>query len=262
VWWTKAIYEGPLKSFCIPGLNCHACPMAILTCPIGSLQHFSAIHQIPWLLLGYLALIGVFFGRAACGWICPFGLIQDWMHKLKTHKFHIPKILTYSKWLILPVLALILPYFTGVHWFSKLCPYGGLIGALPWAIWNPINPVFEEPVIEPGSFGIWFWIKMAILAGYLIWFVLAKRPFCRTTCPLGAIWSLFNKISLLKIEVASKCPGCEFCQGLCPMDLEVNKEAESGNCIKCLDCTACKHVDFKFTFGYGFTKLPASKGKS
>ena len=254
VWWTKQIYEGPMKSFCVPGLNCHACPMALLSCPIGIIQHFAAIHQFPFMVLGYLALIGIIFGRAACGWICPFGWIQDMMYKIKSRKFGIPKVLNKLKWVLLPVLVVALPYITGDHWFSRLCPYGGLIGAIPWSVWNPTHPVFEEPIIEPGSFGFMFWVKIVILAGFLIWFVLATRPFCRTVCPLGAIFSLFNRISLLKLEISAKCAGCESCKSLCPMGLEVRKEVESENCIMCLDCTACNYVKAKFSMRYDFVE--------
>ena len=252
---TKTLYDGPLRSVCIPGLNCHSCPGAVLACPIGIMQHMIAIHSWPLYVMGYLALIGLFVGRAACGWICPFGWVQDMMHKIKSKKFHVPKWMHHIKWLSLLLLVIILPYYTGVHWFSKLCPYGGLIGALPWALWNPIHPVFEVPVIEPGSFGTFFWIKMTILAGSLIWFVLAKRPFCKVFCPLGLIFSWFNKISLLKIEVPQEhCSECQKCTPECPTDLNPNTDVEKESCIKCLDCTACGHIEAKFAWRYDFTK--------
>ncbi|MFH1941436.1 MAG: hypothetical protein ABIL68_04970 [bacterium] len=66
---TKTIYDGPLKAGCVPFLNCHACPFAVSSCPIGMLQHFAAIRKLPFLLLGFLGVIGITFGRAACGWL-------------------------------------------------------------------------------------------------------------------------------------------------------------------------------------------------
>ncbi len=254
--WTKGIYEGPLRSVCIPGLNCHSCPFAVLSCPIGIIQHHAAIHLFPFYVLGYLALIGILFGRAACGWICPFGWMQDAMYKIRTKlKFGIPRWLNHFKWVSLLLLTVILPYITAVHWFSKLCPYGALIGAIPWSIWNPMHPVLEEPVIEPGSFGIWLWIKIVILVGFLIWFVLAKRPFCRVVCPMGLMFSWFNKISLLKIEAEkSHCSNCKLCNDLCPVDLDVINEVDTANCIKCLDCTACDRIHAKFSLDYGWYK--------
>ena len=62
-----------LKGIPCPGMNCYACPAATFACPIGSLQHFAVIRQIPIYLLGVLSLIGILVGRLACGWTCPFG---------------------------------------------------------------------------------------------------------------------------------------------------------------------------------------------
>ena len=150
---TKQIYDGPLKQTCFPGLNCHACPTALTSCPIGILQHFSAIGKTPFFLLGFLGAIGMTFGRAVCGWVCPFGWIQDHVFKIKTRKMGIPAFLKQGKYVSLIVLAIVLPYLTDTHWFSRICPWGTLSAGIPWVIWNPINPTFAMPVIEPGMVG-------------------------------------------------------------------------------------------------------------
>src|SRR5512137_871908 len=92
---SKEIYDGPLKQACFPGLNCHACPTAVSACPIGILQHFSAIGRIPFALVGFLGVIGMVFGRSVCGWLCPFGWIQDQTYKIKSKKFSIHPALKY-----------------------------------------------------------------------------------------------------------------------------------------------------------------------
>lgn len=107
---TKQFYDGPLKQTCFPGLNCHACPTALTACPIGILQHFSAIGKIPFFLLGVLGAIGMAFARAVCGWVCPLGWIQDQLFRIKTRKMGIPTFLKQGKYVSLVVLALILPY--------------------------------------------------------------------------------------------------------------------------------------------------------
>lgn len=246
--YTRLPYDGPLKGVCIPFLNCHACPLAVFSCPIGILQYFMAIHRFPFFLLGFFIIIGLTVGRAACGWLCPFGLIQDLMFKIKIPKRPIPKFLNYGKYITLFILVLILPYFTAEHWFSKLCPYGALIAGLPWVAWNPINPDFESPTIEPDAIGLMYYLKLVILGFFLVWFILSRRPFCRTICPLGAIWALFNRVSLLGTQVSADCSECKQCSQICPMELDVSKELDSENCIKCLDCTSCKQVKTRFKF--------------
>jgi len=250
---TKAMYSGPLKAGCVPFLNCHACPFAVASCPIGTLQNFASLRQIPYLLMGYLGMIGVFFGRAACGWLCPFGWVQDMLYKIKTRKFQIPKSLTRLKYIFLVVFAIALPFFTGVHWFSRICPWGTIIAGIPWVLWNPVDPAFGWPVIEPGAVGWLYILKISVLVGFLALFVLTKRPFCRTTCPLGAIYALFNRRSLMQMraEKQDNCARCGVCRDVCPVDIQIFDDPGSPECIRCLECTRCKHVDVKWGTWHG-----------
>ena len=242
VFFRKQIYKGPFKGVCVPFLYCHACPTAVFSCPIGELQHYAAVHLIPFYLIGHLTFIGLFVGRMACGWLCPFGLLQELMYKIKSFKIKIPSYFSYLPWFCLFGLAILLPYLTTEHWFSKLCPIGALVAGIPWVLWNPVNPVTGGPTIEPGSVSWLFFIKMFLLVGTLYLFVLAKRPFCRYVCPLGLFWGFFNKISILKLEVAPGCRGCNMCQNLCPEDIKVFEEPNSRECVRCLECLKCKHV--------------------
>jgi polyferredoxin len=249
---TKTIYDGPLRAGCVPFLNCHACPFAISSCPIGILQHFAAIRKFPIFLIGLLGIIGITVGRAACGWLCPFGWIQDQMFKIKSKKFTLPKPLSYLKYVSLIVLAILLPYFTEAHWFSRICPWGTIIAGIPWVLWNPIDPTFAMPVIEPGMVGGLYVLKIGVLVFFLVLFVLIKRPFCRTACPLGAIYSIFNRFSLMQLtsRQSASCDKCGFCRSVCPVDISVRDDPGSPECIRCLECTKCNHVRVKWGFGH------------
>jgi len=154
--------------------------------------------------------------------------------------------LNYAKYVILVVLVLIIPYITYENWFSKLCPFGALIAGIPWVAWNPVDPDFGTKIIEADMIGWLYYFKMAILAFFLTWFIFSKRPFCRVACPLGAIWALFNRVSLLKSKVEKSCPVCGNCSSYCPMGLDLKTEIDSENCIKCMDCSMCNHVKVEF----------------
>jgi polyferredoxin len=100
--------------------------------------------------------------------------------------------------------------------------------------------------------GYFFWLKMALLAGFIVAMIFIKRPFCRTFCPLGAIFSFFNKISLVRLRLEeSRCTDCGLCARMCPVDLNAYKELDSPECIKCLDCTRCPTGAIKAEFGLG-----------
>ena len=68
-------------------LNCMACEMATGACPIGMIQ-WGLIHgHFPYFATGILVLSGALFGRAICGWMCPFGFVLDVLDKLSLRKF-------------------------------------------------------------------------------------------------------------------------------------------------------------------------------
>ncbi|MBQ3866193.1 MAG: 4Fe-4S binding protein, partial [Clostridia bacterium] len=78
------IYQGPVKALCAPGLNCYSCPGALLSCPIGALQATLNAKQyhIALYAFGLLTVFGSLMGRFVCGFLCPFGLLQDLLYKI------------------------------------------------------------------------------------------------------------------------------------------------------------------------------------
>ncbi len=238
---TKNISTDPLKGICVPFLNCYACPSALFSCPIGTLQHFAAIRAIPYYLIGFIGVVGLAVGRMACGWLCPFGFLQDLLHKIRSPKIQIPYYFRYFKYLVLLVLVIILPYITGEMTFSMICPAGTLTAGIPWAVWNPVNPQTGQHFFSSGQ-GVLFFISLFILIVFLLLFVITKRPFCRVVCPMGAILAFFNRYSMIRLKVSNKCDGCNICQDICPVDLNVSLDSNSAECIRCLECTRCDHV--------------------
>ena len=78
------IYQGAGKTVCVPGLNCYSCPAASGACPIGSFQSVvgSSKFNFSYYVTGTLILLGVLLGRFVCGFLCPFGWLQELLHKI------------------------------------------------------------------------------------------------------------------------------------------------------------------------------------
>ncbi len=256
---TRKIYQGKAKGFCVPALNCYACPFALFSCPIGSLQHsFGLFHRgrellekaLPSLFYagGILLLTGMISGRLTCGWICPFGFLQDLLYKIPGRKIRIPEKMKPLRYVTLLVLVFFLPLLTGVHWFSRLCPAGSLEGAIPLLILKPASGL--PPL------GAFFWFKISILAAILAWMVFTSRPFCRTLCPLGALYGLFNRISLYRLDVLNEtCTGCGKCVSVCPVEIDITQDPNSTECIRCLECKrACPTEAIRFGFGSSYPR--------
>lgn len=233
------IYRGNLKRFCVPGLNCYSCPGALGSCPIGSLQAVigSAKYHISFYVLGTIGLIGTLLGRLVCGWLCPFGFIQELIHKIPSKKLRISSKnpAKYGKYLILLVFVIILPMFIvnrlgmGDPFFCKyICPAGTLEAGIPLVI---MNPALRQAI------GFIFSWKVFLLILTIIASILIARPFCRFVCPLGAIYGLFNPISFYKFKVSSeRCIKCNKCTKTCPISIETYKTPNSPECIRCGQC--------------------------
>ena len=239
------IYKGPLKYACVPGLNCYSCPGALGSCPMGALQ--AALNerkvQVPFAVLGFLFIFGSIFGRFICGWLCPFGLLQDLLHKIpvfkKKKKLPYHEVLKYGKYVVLFGLVIVGSSFvftglTKVPAFCKyLCPSGTFMGALPLLTAN------TSLRAQAGALFAW---KAVILGMIVLLSAKVYRPFCQYLCPLGAVYGWFNKFSLVQIRWEQEsCTSCMACQRACPVDLPPEKISVSPECIKCGKCVdACK----------------------
>lgn len=234
---TGRIYQGPVKIVCVPGLNCYSCPGAVGACPIGSLQSFlgARTFRFPYYVLGLMIFFGALLGRLICGFLCPFGLLQDLLDKInitvKHPRFKWDKPLRYLKYAVLLVMVVVLPLTVKLTpFFCKyLCPAGTLSGVLLALADSSVGALL----------GSRFAFKTAILALVLISAVIIYRPFCKYLCPLGAFYGLFNRVSVVRIGLdRDLCTGCGACSAVCGMGVDPSRDPDSCECIRCGRCTA------------------------
>lgn len=238
------IYRGPLKNLCVPGLNCYSCPGAVGACPIGAMQAVIGNwnFKFAFYVAGFFLFVGALMGRFVCGWLCPFGLVQDLLHKIpfpkKIKTFRGDRILRKLKYVILVVFVILLPLFLvdvlgqGAPYFCKLiCPSGTLEGGIPLVLLNRSMR---------GAIGWLYTWKNILLVITIILSIIIYRPFCKYICPLGAIYSVFNPVSVFRYRVEQeKCTDCGACARICPMQVDPMRNANHPECIR---CGACKEI--------------------
>lgn len=239
---TGDIYQGAGKNVCVPGLNCYSCPGAVGACPVGSLQNTLSSYrfQFPYYVVGLMIFFGALLGRAVCGFLCPFGWLQDLIHRIpfpyKVKTFKGDRPLRRLKYVVLLVMVLLLPSmirFTPVY-CKYLCPSGTLAGIL-------LSLSNTELFAVLGGRFLW---KASILALILFLSLMLYRPFCKYLCPLGAFYAFFNRISVLRLSVNEQaCIHCGKCAGACGMGVDPSHTPDSGECIRCGKCVSCCPVN-------------------
>lgn len=248
------LYKGNTKTFCVPGINCYSCPGAIGACPLGSFQGaFSADNKSTlYYVGGILLLYSILFGRMICGWLCPFGLIQELLYKIKSPKLKkspVTRLLSYLKYVILVVFVLIIPISYAIKdlplpaFCKYICPAGTIEGGLG-LLSNKVNESYFSML---GPLFTW---KFLLMVSIVVSCIFIFRLFCRFVCPLGALYGLFNKISFFGIKLdAGKCTECGLCQAHCKVDIRHVGDQECISCGECIDVCPTQAITWK---GSGF----------
>ena len=187
------------------------------------------IHESSFILMILAFLLALLFGPVFCGWVCPFGSIQEWFGKLgrkifkRRYNHFIPQkldtILRYARYLVLAwvlymtatsaklIFADIDPYFALFNFWSSEVAIGGLI----------------------------------VLGVTLVGSLVVERPWCKYACPYGAVLGVTNLFRVFQIRrVPGTCKLDGACDNACPMNIPVSKRTiiRDHQCISCMECTS------------------------
>lgn len=186
-------------------------------CPLIAMQNVFIKWQTGYLLLFLVIVISaLLYGRVFCGYICPFGAVQELLHLKKLSKkisSSWNRYLTKAKYVLLGYLVLRV-LITGQVIFQDYTPFKALF---TWG-GNPLS--------------IGLTLTVVLLS------IIIYRPFCRYLCPLGAFLAVLSRFSLFKVKVGSNCVNCGLCKNVCKTQAILGKSPKINyfECILCGDC--------------------------
>lgn len=216
-----------------------------------------------------LVTLTIIFGRIYCSIICPLGILQDLLARLRPRKNN--KVGRYSfskevKWLRYPVLLLfIVALVAGVGSFvALLAPYSSY-GRIAANLFAPLygwgNNVLAAIAAKYDSYAFYHvdvWMRglptfiiaavTFVVLAVLAW--IGGRTYCNTICPVGTFLSLFSRFSFLKINFdPEKCRSCSACSKACKascIDFK-NHTVDYSRCVVCGNCIdSCKFGALKY----------------
>jgi polyferredoxin len=241
-----------LRRIFLPNASCRYINDAPTSCYYYQFQDgmttgFAENYVSLMIILAIVVLLIILLGRLWCAWLCPFGLAQEGLDKLR-ELVGIPRFrLKWKQRVLLRRIKYTLIFLTilisipiGISAlgltscqttfalpFCQICPAKGFFtilqkfyGAEPWSTRFPILAIIS-------------------LFTFMITSVILPMPFCRI-CPMGGVMAIFARTSLpiLKKD-PEKCTRCKICVRVCPLDHDRVYEDMEKDDVGGEDCTLC-----------------------
>lgn len=204
------------------------------------------IKPVLMVFLPLSLLAGSFF----CGWICPFGAVQDLFGKLGSlvikRKLRMPRtIQKYAQYLRYVLMAALLVMVSGDS-----------------LVKTSLNGYMTFIVVAMGR-GAQA-VAVGIMVGFVVIAMFFDRPFCNYFCSEGIKYGLLSLGRIFTIKRnTDTCVNCKSCDRACPMNIEVSAKdhVRHAQCVNCFECIDACPVNGALTFG-SVVKLGTRKRNS
>lgn len=204
-------------------------------------------EKLAWIgvaiVVAFYLLVG---GRSYCSWVCPVNLLTDCAHWLRTKLglkggAHLSRKTRY--WILGMTLVV-----------------AAITGTLAWEMLNPVSMLHR---------GLFFGMGFAwavILGVFLFDLFVMRQGWCGHLCPVGALYGLIGKLSLLRVRLPAReaCNDCMDCFAVCPEQQVIRPALKAINGAppvildeSCTNCGRCIDVCSKNVFRFG-TRFGAS----
>ena len=248
---------------------------------MAKVQALEAVLALNVAVITLLTAVTLVFGRIYCSVICPLGILQDLLARLRRKK----NKYGYSKevrWLRYPVLVLfVAALIAGIgSVFQLLAPYSsfGRIATMVlqplWKLGNNVLGIIAERVDSYTFYTVDVWMKslpvlviaLVMLAVLLVLAWRGGRTYCNTICPVGTALSFLSRFAFLKVRFdEDKCRNCSLCSKNCKaacIDFKTHT-VDYSRCVVCGNCIdKCKFGALKYSGKSGKAGNSGNSGKA
>ncbi len=279
---SAAIFNLAAQPLVLPVLFTWGLPQNTVGDAFTALQFMLYNAVFPFLAIAAFLVTGIIIGKAMCGWVCPFGFVQDIIIFIKRKKFEVSRrshdTMINMKYAILGIALFIsvtfsiskvlnasASYESGLGIFTKapfttLSPGEMLFGSLPRMFSNFATALTQKSVADAiggiATLPALFWVEFVIMGFVLVFAAYTPRSWCRYLCPHGAIMAIMNRFSFIGLRRDPvKCAkgGCRLCVQVCPMRVPILElpwqKFSDPECIYCMKCVdACKDKAIRVTY--------------
>jgi len=248
----------------------------------GFLQYLLYQTIFPWAAIASFLIFAIIFNRALCGWVCPFGFVQDILAYFKRRHLRVSpdshRSLLWIKYILLGAVLFVsitlsvslvagvgenykraLGPFSQVP-FNVLSPADTFFAVIPRMALDLRYAIYSQSfwgiVSGIGLFSPLLWARLVILIATLVIVVYVPRGWCKYFCPNGALMAIFSRFSFLGLKrELTKCTraDCRICVEACPMNVRITElswekfnDPECIYCLKCVDECPTKALKPKF----------------
>lgn len=194
------------------------------------------------LILSLLIIMGtLIFGRFFCSWICPMGILNQWISHLfnkrrpvDDYKINAYRKIFRIKYYLLALLAVLSAF--GTLQIGLLDPIAAItrsfaVSLIPALHYWSDGIYLKQPIFH-GGIAIALLFLAILLANRFL-----SRFWCRVLCPLGALLGLLSSLSPLRIRRdVEKCDDCKKCLRYCHGASDPHTNLRISECHVCMNC--------------------------